>query len=39
VEAETHAAAGEPLAIVRETAVPQPETAPAIDAPKEAKAS
>ena len=38
VEAETHAA-GEPLAIVRETAVPQPEAAPAIDAPKEAKAS
>jgi len=38
VEAETHAA-GEPLAIVRETQVPPQETAPAIDAPKEAKAS
>ena len=38
VEAETHAA-GEPLAIVRETQVPPQEPAPAIDAPKEAKAS
>jgi sec-independent protein translocase protein TatB len=38
VEAETHAA-GEPLAIVRETQAPPQETAPAIDAPKEAKAS
>ena len=39
VEAETHAAAGEPLAIVRETEVPPQEATPAIDAPKEAKAS
>ncbi len=36
VEAETHASAGEPLAIVRETAQEQ---AAATDAPKEAKAS
>ncbi|MGQ0682807.1 Sec-independent protein translocase protein TatB [Bradyrhizobium sp.] len=39
VEAETHAAASEPLAIVRETEVPPQEATPAIDAPKEAKAS
>lgn len=40
VEAERHAAAAnEPLAIVRETEVPPQEAAPAIDAPKEAKAS
>ena len=39
VEAETHAAAGEPLAIVRETEPAPPQPAPAVDAPKEAKAS
>jgi sec-independent protein translocase protein TatB len=39
VEAETHAAAGEPLAIVRETEPVAQEPAPAVDAPKEAKAS
>src|SRR5262245_28024102 len=39
VEAETHAAANEPLAIVRETQPAPQEQAPAVDAPKEAKAS
>jgi len=41
VEAETHASAGEPLAIVRETAQEQvaAEQATATEAPKEAKAS
>ena len=39
VEAETHAAAGEPLAIVRETEPVPQETSPPVDAPKEAKAS
>ena len=39
VEAETHAAAGEPLAIVRETQPAPQETSPPVDAPKEAKAS
>ena len=39
VEAETHAAANEPLAIVRENPPAPQETAPVVDAPKEAKAS
>jgi sec-independent protein translocase protein TatB len=39
VEAETHAAAGEPLAIVRETQPAPQEASPPVDAPKEAKAS
>lgn len=39
VEAETHAAANEPLAIVSEVQPAPQETAPAADAPKEAKAS
>ena len=39
VEAETHATAGEPLAIVREAEPAPQEPAPAVDAPKEVKAS
>jgi sec-independent protein translocase protein TatB len=39
VEAETHAPAGEPLAIVRETEPAPQQLGQAVDAPKEAKAS